>query len=286
MKRFVLTLASLVVATGLGAAGCGKATSPSPLAPSAASSAATGSGSASSRVQIAGRISSISQPSRSFVVSATTVVVPSSASLSSGSGQLEFKDLQVEMDVQISGTMQGATMTADEVHVDDHGNDPQPQPQPGNEGETEFSGLVASVGGSCPSLTLSVASKTVKTGAATSFLKAACGDIKSGATVEVKGTVMADGSVSATRVQVDDDGAMEPEPGDQGETEFTGAVSSVGGSCPALSLSVAGRSVTSNASTEFKDGGCGDVRTGVMLEVKGKADSASKVAASRLKFEK
>jgi hypothetical protein len=282
--REMTMMTALIMAAVLAATACGKATS-SPVSPSSTAAAVASPSPSSGRVQVDGKIASINAPARSFQVASTTVVVPSSATLTSSSGQVEFKDLQVEMEIHVIGTMQGNVVSAEQVQVDDHGRD-QGQPDPSVENETEFTGAIGSMGGACPSLTLSVAGKTVKTGAATAFLKAACTDLRSGTTVEVKGATQPDGSVMASRVQLEDDDVAEPEPGDQNETEFTGSVAAVTGSCPALSFSVGGRSVKSTSSTEFKDGSCGDVKSGVMLEVKGTAEKDGSVTASRLKFEK
>ena len=284
MKRTFESMAAAMVLAGvLVVTACGKGTSPSPVSPSSTTSSAS-SGSSSSRVQISGKIASINTPARSFRVDATTVLVPTSATLASSAGQVEFKDLQVEMEIQVEGTMQGSVVTAEHVQVDDHGNGNGQNDQ----NETEFTGSIASAGGACPNLTLSVAGKSVKTNASTAFLKAACTALHSGLTVEVSGVTQSDGSVMAARVQVDDDGAVEnePEPGDQPETEFKGSVSSVGGACPSLSLVVAGRAVSSSASTAFQGGACDDITRGVTLEVKGMAAKDGSVAASRLKIDK
>lgn len=289
MKRTFESMALAIALAGvLAVTACGKGTS-SPVSPSTTTSSATSSGASSSRVQVSGKIASINTPARSVQVNATTVLVPATATLASTAGQVEFKDLQVEMQIQVEGTAQGNVVTAEHVQVDDHGNGGNSGSGSGNDqNETEFTGSLVSVGGACPNLTLLVAGKSVMTSASTAFLKAACTALRGGLTVEVSGMTQSDGSVSATRVQVDDDGAVvnEPEPGDQQETEFKGSVSSVGGACPSLSLMVAGRAVTSNASTAFQGGACGDISRGVTLEVKGMAAKDGSVAASRLKIDK
>jgi hypothetical protein len=127
--------------------------------------------------------------------------VPSGASILSGATKLAFSDLKVGLQVQIHGSMQGSVVNAQEIDVEDA---VEPEPEPG---EIQFSGTVSAVDGGCPAVTLTVAGKKVTTSGATEFAKAACGDIKIGATVEVKGTAQADGSVAASRVQVDDSGS-------------------------------------------------------------------------------
>jgi hypothetical protein len=290
MKRTPGSIAAAaVLAAVLAVAACGKATSPSPVSPSSTTSSSESSGTSSGRVQISGKIASINASARSIQLETTVVLVPVSATLASSAGQVEFKDLQVEMEIQVEGTMQGNILTAEHVQVDDHGNDGNAGPGSGTgQHEVEFTGSIASVAGACPDLTLSVAGHSAKTNNSTAFLKAPCTVLHAGATVEVSGMTQTDGSVMATRVQVDDDGAgqAEPEPGDQQETEFRGSVSSVSGGCPSLSLLVAGRAVTSGPATEFQGGACGDITKGVTLEVKGMGAKDGSVAASRLKIDR
>lgn len=231
------------------------------------------------RAEVEGRIASLDASARSMQVGTASIQVQANASIRSGAVTLQFTDLQVQQRVHVRGTLQGSVVSAEEVEVEDAGHS---EPEPGDDqGETEFTGSIASLGGSCPSRTMSVAGKSVRTNGATSFLKAACGDLRTGMIVEVKGNLQPDGSVLAVRIQLEDDPA-EVEP----EVEFKGSVASMGGSCPSLSLSVAGRSVKTNGSTEFRDSSCSDVQPGVTVEVKGKAENDGSVTASRLKVDR
>jgi hypothetical protein len=124
------------------------------------------------------------------------VLVPANATIRSGSAQIAFGALKVGLLVEIHGSMQGTVVNAQDVNVEDALDAV----------ETEFSGTLASIGGTCPALTLSVDGKAVVTAASTEFAKAACGDLKAGMLVEVKGTTQSDGSIAASRVQVDDNG--------------------------------------------------------------------------------
>lgn len=155
------------------------------------------------QAEIKGRIASIDSASRSLQVGTSSVLVPESASIRSGSAQVAFSALKVGLLVEIHGSMQGSAVNAQDVNVEDAlGGD-----DGGAALETEFTGLVTAVGGSCPKITLTVAGKTVTTSEATEFPKAACGDITLGATVQVKGTAQADGSIAASRVQSEDSGS-------------------------------------------------------------------------------
>ncbi len=70
--------------------------------------------------------------------------------------------------------------------------------------------------GSCPNVTFALSGYTVVANRNTEFKKDACGALKNGVSVEVKGTTQADGTVSASRIEVkkdkdegDDDGQGE-----------------------------------------------------------------------------
>jgi hypothetical protein len=51
--------------------------------------------------------------------------------------------------------------------------------------------------------------------------------------------------------------------------ELRGLVSNLSGSCPAITFTVNGQSVTTSAATVFEDGTCGSVQNGTRVEVKG-----------------
>ena len=50
---------------------------------------------------------------------------------------------------------------------------------------------------------------------------------------------------------------------------FTGIVFTVGGNCPALSMTVGGHSVTTDRGTKFKDIRCQDIGPGTVLSIDG-----------------
>lgn len=238
--------------------------------------------------EVEGRISSIDNSARMLQVGGSSVQVPAGATIASGANRLDFKDLREQQRVHVRGVLQGTIVTAREVEIEDAVSpapQPQPAPDPGDRNEAEFTGAIAGMGGGCPALSMTVAGRSVKTNGATSFLKAACGALHSGMTVEVKGAVQADGSVLASQVQAEDEaGAPAPQP--EPEAELRGAVASLGGTCPAIALGVAGRSVRTSAATEFQGGSCGDVRTGLTVEITGQAASDGSVAASRVKIDR
>jgi hypothetical protein len=137
-------------------------------------------------------------------VGTASVVVPSSASITSRGNTLAFSDLKVGQSVEIHGTMQGSTVTADRVNIEDNVEPaPRPEPQPEPQ-EDEFTGSITALGGGCPALTMTVAGRSVVTNSATEFKKTSCAAIAMGNSVQVKGTAQAGGSILASRVQAED----------------------------------------------------------------------------------
>jgi hypothetical protein len=130
----------------------------------------------------------------------------------------------------------------------------------------------------CPTLTLTVAGRHVTTTRSTEFTHEACADVAVGQTVELKGTADADGSVTATRIQVED---RENERDD----EASGAITAKAGTCPALTLTVGATTVKTTAATVFHDTTCGASRSGTAIEAKGTTQNDGSLLASRLERE-
>lgn len=136
----------------------------------------------------------------------------------------------------------------------------------------------------------------------------------SGARVHVKGS-LAGSTLTATRVEVqqsggsgpgngnggngngNDDGNAGPGNGGNGsddngndnndanEVELTGTVSGLGGSCPAITFTIGGRSVTTTQTTSFELA-CASIGNGTKVEVKGTSPTPSgAVTATRVKKE-
>ena len=82
----------------------------------------------------------------------------------------------------------------------------------------------------------------------------------------------------------DDNDDNDDNPGAAQEVEFTGTVSSLGGACPALTFTAAGRSVTTTSSTNFRTE-CSSIHNGLKVEVKGTATGNGPVTATRIKSE-
>jgi Domain of unknown function (DUF5666) len=157
-----------------------------------------------------------------------------------------------------------------------------PNPAPAG-AEVEFTGTLTSISSSTPGATLVVAGRTVHTSAATVVRRRgdsiAFSSLRTGQTVEVRGTSEASGSVLANRLTIEDDAVAEQ------EIEFSGTISSISGSGPGATLVVAGRTVLTNASTVVRRRGdpvgFDRIRVGQRAEIKG-VQQGGTVLATRI----
>ena len=96
-----------------------------------------------------------------------------------------------------------------------------------------------------------------------------CSVLANGAIVEVKGTRQADGSIVATKVELEDDEDDGDDDDDEEDAKVEGLVSGLpSGTCPALTFTVGTKQVTTSASTTFKDVTCATLVNGMSVEVK------------------
>src|SRR5689334_14647256 len=188
----------------------------------------------------------------------------------------------------------GQTQSAGQGHDanDDHGQDANKNENQ-NQNEFEAKGAVASVGTSSFVLTLSdkstmtvtTSDKTVFDGGLTKLA-----DLKTGASVEVKGAKQSDGSVAASRVHGED--AADNENENENEFEATGTVTSIDTANTSFVLKLADGSsltVTTSAKTEFNGDGpfhsLADLKANMTVEVRGAKQSDGSIAATQVKNE-
>jgi hypothetical protein len=88
---------------------------------------------------------------------------------------------------------------------------PSPSPSPGPSpapptrvGSIELEGTIASLSGSCPTVSFSLRGRQVVTTPQTRFSDGNCRDLRNGVEVEVDGDLYTDGTVRATRIELDD----------------------------------------------------------------------------------
>jgi hypothetical protein len=144
----------------------------------------------------------------SITVRGITVTPAADAVIRHGNRILEFSSIVVGNHVQAKGTMTEGALLASEIKVE----------QTNREGDDSddlsgaISGLTATTG--CPSVTFVIGTTTVKTSAATEFEGIACSALANGAVLEVEGELQTDGSILATKVEVEDDEDDEDEDDD------------------------------------------------------------------------
>ena len=163
--------------------------------------------SAAKRVELSGFVEARGLVGRTLIVHGTVAQVPLTAIIRHGSRTLTFEDIEVGDKVQIKGTVTGATLVATEVKVEQGRGDAETAEDSDDEDDTEadgvrLRGLVAGLEGACPAVTFSLYGASVTTGRTTRYTDVTCLELQDGANVEVRGERQADGSITATRVEL------------------------------------------------------------------------------------
>lgn len=183
-------------------------------------------------------------------------------------GMGSFTSLANGVRVEVKGQQRDSLIYAVRIHVNAEDDDLD---------EFEAKGTLVSLTGSCPAYTFVLAGRTVTTDASTQFKGAACADVFNGLTIEVEGTIQADGTVRARKVTIDKDDL---------EFESKGVIAGLTGACPSLVFTIGGWTVRTNASTQFKGGACSAIANGDQAEVKGTKQADGTVLATRVDTEK
>ena len=112
-----------------------------------------------------------------------------------GNRILTVADIHVGDHVEARGAMDGTTLVATEIKVQETDRDDDEE-EPA--GENTISGLSSTSG--CPSLSFMVGTKQVNTNAGTIFENVTCAALANGAEVTIEGITQVDGSITATKV--------------------------------------------------------------------------------------
>ncbi|HEY7187992.1 MAG TPA: DUF5666 domain-containing protein [Vicinamibacterales bacterium] len=147
--------------------------------------------------EVEGRITAIDAAARTISVGGKVIAVPAGTKIHRGTTTLTFADLKVGDDVEVETTMNGTTLIATDVKIDDDKDDDD------HDGLTEVSGAVSGLSGSCPTITFVVRDRTIVTTGNTRF-DLGCDKIKNTVRVEAKGALAANGALMATSVELDD----------------------------------------------------------------------------------
>jgi len=155
-----------------------------------------------------GRITAIDTGAKSFTASGMTIKLTDTTVIRHGNKTLQLADLKVGNHVQVRGTRDGTTITATEVKVeddendDDQGEDNNRGSQPG---QADVNGLVSESTGTCPAVSFKVGTTPVTVDTNTRYDGTTCAvATKNGAKVELNGTRQSNGSILATKVEIDD----------------------------------------------------------------------------------
>ena len=218
-----------------------------------------------------------------LTVRGTTVVAGSGALIRHGNRTLTMGDIHGGDHVQARGEMDGATLVAVEIKVQDTGRDNDGDEDDDDDGdETELEGTISdlSSAGNCPAVTFMIGGRKVTTSASTTFDDVSCANLANNARVEVEGIKQADGSVLATRVELESG----PDEVEGTVFEFSGS-----GSCPSATFKVGATAlsatkVTTTNSTTFSGVSCATLANGAKVEVEGNKQGDGSITAASVEL--
>jgi hypothetical protein len=229
--------------------------------------------------QLEGRIESLppTTPDGSLVIAGRTVTTGDNTTfLFEDGGAATFDDLLVGERVHVKGqTGEGGALAADSIAIQNTNPD---LPMPGDDQDESASihGLLTSLSGSAPALTLLVDDTTVTTTADTVVQRKgdtqALDVLAEGMTVHVVGARQADGSIVARKIQITADA-------EGGPFEISGAAGGVKGTCPAITFRVNGYPIVTDATTVFTPD-CSAVKSGSKVHVVGTTQADGSVLAA------
>ncbi len=163
------------------------------------------------RGSLSGFVTAVS--ATSLTVRGVVVTVPAGTRIRHGHRTLTLAAIQVGDRVEVKGTTATTTtetmFTATEIKVEDMDHDVDDDDDEDDDG-AKVEGKITGLTGTCPALTFNVVSGTttvtttkITTNAATKFDDVLCRALANAQGVEVKGTLQTDGSILATKVELD-----------------------------------------------------------------------------------
>lgn len=139
---------------------------------------------------------------------------------------------------------------------------------------THVEGTISGLGGTCPALTFTLSGTTVHTTDKTRFEGGTCADVKEGGRAGAAGPKDAGGAITAEHVKI-----VPPPP-----PHAAGAVTALGGTCPALTFTLSGTIVHTTDKTVFEGGTCADVKEGARAGAVGPKAADGSITADRVKI--
>ena len=229
------------------------------------------------RGMLSGFVSAVN--SDSIVIRGITVEITSDTVVRHGNRRLTIGNIQVGDHAQARGTMNGSTLVATEVKVEDTGRDNDDgEADEDDEDEAEgddVEGTVSGLTGSCGSgLTFMIGTTKVTTNGSTTFSGGSCSAIINLTKVEVEGTKGNDGTIAATKVELDLD-------------DVDGTISGLSGTgtCPSVTFNIGPTKVTTSAATTFSGVTCAALANGTKVEVEGTTLADLSIAAALVKLD-
>ena len=186
----------------------------------------------------------------------------------------QFSRLANGVRVEVKGQQRDNFVYAERIHIN---GSSAPTPTPPQEESASIEARLNTIGGTAPNLTLLVGTTTVRTSSSTEVRRR--GDVQTlaalaiGQTLHVVGVRRSDGSIDARMIQIKED-----ESG--GAFTIEGSMGGLKGSCPSLTFGVNGYSISTNGSTTFVNGACGDLRNGTRVLVEGTRQGDGSVKAT------
>ena len=228
-----------------------------------------GSPGRSHQARVSGFVTSVG--AGTLTADGVTIEVGPDTVIRHGNDSLLLSDIEVGDHVQGRGTMEGTTLEAIEIKVEDTDG---PGEDDDEDADARVQGTISGLTGTCAgALTFTVGTTSVTTNALTEFKNAGCSFLVNGAAVVVKGTAQPNGSIVATKIEVT-------------LTEIEGAVSALGGTCATgLTFTIGTTAVTTNAATLFSAGECSTIANTTNVEVKGVTQLNGSIAAVRVRLD-
>ena len=191
-------------------------------------------------------------------------------------GNSTFSMLKDGVRVEVKGQQRDGYIYAERIHVNVD-SDTEDGTQ---DDSASIEGVVTSITGTKPALTLAVGGTVVRTSTSTDVQRR--GDaqtldaLKVGQTLHVVGVRQSNGSIDARHIFINDDATG-------GEFEIQGSVGGLKGTCPSVTFGVNGFSIATNGSTAFNGGACSTLKNGEKVTVNGVKQADGSVLAKTVK---
>ena len=154
------------------------------------------------RVELKGAIAGLSGqcPSINFTIAGSPVSTTAATAFDDGACSVLKNGDQVEVEGVRQANNIVMASRVENKNADDDDDDDNDNDDDRHGGEARLEGSIGGLSGACPSITFSVSGSTVSTSASTRF-DDACGSLKNGERVEVRGIRQTNNVVAASRVE-------------------------------------------------------------------------------------